>query len=246
MGVAMECVREDPAGATLAPPPQPRNEAGRQTSRNLTLPAAASQSAYRFARLNAALRRHGCSSVQTKEGRGNIQAVEAAAVKRKLLRRSLSRCQQMPDGYMFSDGNRDAFLEVEMVAEGGSLNFTGGPSGVTSASPRSELLQHFRQPSCSGSLGVHVPNLLPSWIGPFFAGGRGRVSVHLSPPTPPAFSSPPRRQISPTTHRTVDGITTRWNRRVDTLTRQPSRSQRSPLPRRGAAGLFGCRASFRV
>lgn len=102
-----------------------------------------------------------------------------------------------------------------MVAEGGSLNFTGGPSGVTSASPRSELLQHFRQPSCSAGLGVHVPNLLPSWIGPFFAGGRGRVSVHLSPPTPPAFSSPPRRQISPTTHRTVDGITTRWNRRVD-------------------------------
>lgn len=57
-GVAMERVRGDPAGATLAPPPQPRNEAGRQTSRNLTLPAAASQSAYRFARLNAALRRH--------------------------------------------------------------------------------------------------------------------------------------------------------------------------------------------
>lgn len=99
MGVAMECVREDPAGATLAPPPQPRNEAGRQTSRNLTLPAAASQSAYRFARLNAALRRHCCSSVQRKERRGNIEAVEAAAVKRKLLRRSLSRCQ-MPDGYI--------------------------------------------------------------------------------------------------------------------------------------------------
>lgn len=120
MGVAMECVREDPAGATLAPPPQPRNEAGRQTSRNLTLPAAASQSAYRFARLNAALRRHCCSSVQTKERRGNIEAVEAA-VKRRLLRCSLSRCQ-MPDGWIldpcFLTGIGMPFWRWEMVAEG--------------------------------------------------------------------------------------------------------------------------------
>lgn len=151
MGVAMECVREDPAGTTLAPPPQPRNEAGRQTSRNLTLPAAASQSAYRFARLNAALRRHCCSSVQTKERRGNIEAVEAA-VKRRLLRCSLSRCQ-MPDGWILDPciltGIGMPFWRWEMVAEG-VVEFHRGPSGVTSARLRSELLQHFRQPSCSG------------------------------------------------------------------------------------------------
>ena len=51
MGAAMEGVRRDPADATLALQPQPRNEAGRQTSKKFD---AASQSAYRFARLNAA------------------------------------------------------------------------------------------------------------------------------------------------------------------------------------------------
>ena len=78
----------------------------------------------------------------------------------------------------------------EMATEGGQLNFTGGPSGVTGASLRSELLNISAasltgcQPFCCWCGGV-------SWIGPFFLLPGDRV-LNLALQRIHALASPSR------------------------------------------------------
>jgi len=124
---------------------------------------------------------------------------------------AVSSIVAMPDarwmdaGSMFCDGNRDAFLRRWRWLQRGIVEFHRGTIRGDKRQAGVRALATF--PTAIFLSGC-VPNLLPSWIGPFFCWWLRSCfspseSVHAS-----RLSSSPRRQISPTTHRTVDGITT--------------------------------------